>query len=72
MVELFFWPTPNGMKVLMFLTEAGMDYRITSVNINEGEQFSNEFLQIAPNGLIPAVIDHAPTKSSETISIFES
>ena len=72
MVELFFWPTPNGMKVLMFLAEAGMDYRITSVNINEGEQFSNEFLQIAPNGRIPAIIDHAPTKSSETISIFES
>jgi GST-like protein len=72
MVELFFWPTPNGMKVLMFLEEAGMDYRITSVNINEGEQFSNEFLQIAPNGRIPAIIDHVPIKSSETISIFES
>ena len=72
MVELFFWPTPNGMKVLMFLEEAGVDYQITSVNINEGEQFSNEFLQIAPNGRIPAIIDHAPIKSSEAISIFES
>lgn len=72
MVELFFWPTPNGMKVLMFLEEAGLDYRITSVNINEGEQFSHEFLQIAPNGRIPAIIDHAPTKSPETISVFES
>ena len=72
MIELFFWPTPNGMKPLLFLREAGLDYRLTEVNINTGEQFSPDFLKISLNGRIPAIIDHAPTGGGEPVSVFES
>ncbi len=72
MIELFFWPTPNGMKILIFLLEAGVDYRVTPVNISEGEQFTHDFLRIAPNGRIPAIVDHAPADSAEPLSVFES
>ena len=72
MIELFFWPTPNGMKPLLLLREAGLDYRLTEVNINTGEQFSPDFLKISLNGRIPAIIDHAPAGGGEPVSVFES
>ena len=72
MIELFFWPTPNGMKPLLLLRESGLDYRLTEVNINAGEQFSADFLKIALNGRIPAIIDHSPTGGGEPVSVFES
>ncbi|XXK21255.1 glutathione binding-like protein [Arenicellales bacterium nBUS_48] len=72
MIELFFWPTPNGMKPLLFLREVGLEYRLTQVNINTGEQFSADFLKISLNGRIPAIIDHAPTGGGEPVSVFES
>ena len=72
MIELFFWLTPNGMKPLIFLHEVGLEYELTAVDINKGDQFTQEFLEIAPNGRIPAIIDHAPAASETAVSVFES
>ncbi len=72
MIELFYWPTPNGHKITIFLEETGTLYKITPVNIGIGDQFSPEFLKIAPNNRMPAVIDHQPTDRGSPISVFES
>jgi GST-like protein len=72
MIDLYYWTTPNGHKVTMFLEEAGVDYRILPVNIARGEQFTPEFLAIAPNNRIPAIVDQAPADGGPAISIFES
>ncbi|OQW43875.1 MAG: thiol:disulfide oxidoreductase [Proteobacteria bacterium SG_bin6] len=72
MIELFYWPTPNGHKITMFLEEAGLEYRITPVNIGAGDQFKPDFLKIAPNNRMPAIIDHTPADGGAPISIFES
>src|ERR687889_738986 len=60
MIELHYWPTPNGHKITMFLEEAGLPYRIVPVDISRGEQFRPEFLKIAPNNRMPAIVDHDP------------
>ncbi len=67
MIDLYFWTTPNGYKPLLFLEEAGVDYRIEAVNISQGEQFGPEFLTISPNNKIPAIVDH-----ETDIRLFES
>ncbi len=67
MIDLYFWTTPNGYKPLLFLEEAGVDYRIEAVNISQGEQFAPEFLKISPNNKIPAMVDH-----ETDIRLFES
>ncbi|MDX1976393.1 MAG: glutathione S-transferase N-terminal domain-containing protein [Pseudanabaenaceae cyanobacterium bins.68] len=72
MIELFYWPTPNGHKVAIFLEEVGLDYQIVPVDISAGDQFKPDFLKIAPNNRIPAIIDHAPLDGGEPISVFES
>jgi GST-like protein len=72
MIELYFWPTPNGHKITMFLEEAGLDYAIHPVNISVGEQFKPDFLAFSPNNRMPAIIDRAPKDGGEPISIFES
>jgi GST-like protein len=72
MIELHYWTTPNGHKVTMFLEEAGLPYRIVPVNIGAGEQFKPEFLAIAPNNRIPAMIDREPQDGGKPISLFES
>ena len=72
MIDLYYWTTPNGHKVTMFLEEAGLDYRIKAVNIGKGEQFDAEFLRISPNNKIPAIVDHAPAEGKAPISVFES
>ena len=72
MIDLYYWPTPNGHKVSIFLEEAGLDYRIVPVHIGKGEQFAPEFLKIAPNNRIPAIVDHAPADGGEPIALFES
>lgn len=72
MIDLHFWPTPNGYKVLIFLEEAGLDYRIVPVNIGTGEQFRPEFLAISPNNRMPAIVDHAPADGGAPLSVFES
>ena len=72
MIELYYWPTPNGHKITIFLEEAELEYTIHSVNIAAGEQFQPDFLKIAPNNRMPAIIDRSPTDGGEPISIFES
>ncbi len=72
MIDFYFWTTPNGYKVLMFLEETGIPYRIIPVNISKGEQFEPEFLQISPNNKMPAIIDNRPTETGVPISLFES
>ncbi|WP_137176921.1 glutathione binding-like protein [Roseomonas sp. AR75] len=72
MIDLHYWTTPNGHKVTMFLEEAGLDYRIIPVNISKGDQFKPDFLSIAPNNRIPAIVDHAPADGGAPVSLFES
>lgn len=72
MIELYYAATPNGQKVRIFLEEAGLAYRIVPVNLSEGEQSRPEFVAIAPNGRIPAIIDHSPAMRDLQLSIFES
>lgn len=72
MIDLYYWTTPNGHKVSIFLEEAGLDYRVIPVHIGKGEQFEPEFLKIAPNNRIPAIVDQAPADAGEPIALFES
>jgi len=72
MIDLYYWTTPNGHKITMFLEEASLPYRIVPVNIGSGAQFEPAFLKISPNNRIPAIVDHAPTDGGETLSVFES
>lgn len=72
MIDLHFWPTPNGWKVSILLEELGLPYRIVPVNIGRGEQFQPDFLRIAPNNRIPAIVDTDPAGGGEPISVFES
>ncbi len=72
MIDLYYWTTPNGHKITMFLEESGLDYCIKPINISKGEQFDPAFLKIAPNNRIPAMVDHAPLSGEDPISIFES
>ncbi len=72
MIDLYYWTTPNGHKITMFLEEAALPYRILPVNIGKGEQFAPDFLRISPNNRIPAIVDHAPADGGDPISIFES
>ncbi|MEE8658985.1 GSH-dependent disulfide bond oxidoreductase [Acetobacteraceae bacterium EV16G] len=72
MIDLYFWPTPNGFKILMFLEEVGLPYRIIPVDISSGAQFDPAFLKISPNNKMPAIIDHAPADGGAAISVFES
>jgi GSH-dependent disulfide-bond oxidoreductase len=72
MIDLYYWTTPNGHKITLFLEEAGLAYRIVPVHIGRGEQFSPEFLSIAPNNRIPAIVDHDPADGGPPLSVFES
>jgi len=77
MLDLYYWPTPNGHKITLLLEElvdAGqpLPYRIKPVNIGKGEQFESAFLAIAPNNKMPAIVDHAPADGGAAISVFES
>lgn len=72
MIDLHYWPTPNGHKITIFLEEAELDYRILPVDIGKGEQFRPEFLAISPNNRMPAIVDHAPADGGAPISVFES
>ncbi|MEO8671416.1 MAG: glutathione binding-like protein [Tahibacter sp.] len=72
MIDLYYWPTPNGHKLVLFLEEAGVDYRIQPVNIGKGAQFDAAFLAISPNNKIPALVDHAPADGGAPVSLFES
>ncbi len=72
MIDLYYWTTPNGHKVTLFLEEAGLPYKIHPVNISTGAQFDPDFLSIAPNNRIPAVVDKQPVGGGAPISLFES
>lgn len=72
MIDLYYWPTPNGHKITLFLEEAGLPYTIHPVNIGQGDQFKPDFLKIAPNNRMPAIIDTDPADGGEPISVFES
>ncbi|MBO9755722.1 glutathione binding-like protein [Xanthomonas phaseoli] len=72
MIDLYYWPTPNGHKVTLFLEEAGLQYALKPVDIGKGEQFEPAFLQISPNNKMPAIVDHAPADGGGAQSVFES
>ena len=72
MIDLYYWTTPNGHKISLFLEEAGLPYTLYPVNIGLGEQFKPEFLKIAPNNRIPAIVDHQPADGGQPLSLFES
>jgi GSH-dependent disulfide-bond oxidoreductase len=72
MLDLYYWTTPNGHKVTIFLEEAGLAYDIKPVNIGKGEQFKAEFLAVSPNNRIPALVDNEPAGGGKPIAIFES
>jgi GSH-dependent disulfide-bond oxidoreductase len=72
MIDVYYWTTPNGHKVTIFLEETGLPYSIKPVNIGKGEQFKPEFLAISPNNRIPAMVDNEPTGGGKPISVFES
>lgn len=72
MIDLYFWTTPNGHKITIFLEESKLPYNIHPVNIGKGEQFNPQFLKIAPNNRIPAIIDNEPGDTKGPLSVFES
>lgn len=72
MIDLYYWPTPNGHKITLFLEETGMPYALIPVNIGKGEQFRPEFLAISPNNRMPAIVDRSPREPGAPVSVFES
>jgi len=72
MIDLYFWPTPNGKKITIQLEESGIPYTIKPVNIGRGDQLTPDFLGISPNGRMPAIVDHEPKGGGAPITIFES
>ena len=72
MIDLYFWPTPNGYKTALYLEEAGLDYKVIPVDIGAGDQFKPEFLEFSPNNRMPAMIDHAPADGGQPQTVFES
>jgi len=72
MIDLYYWPTPNGHKITLFLEESNTPYTVHPVNIGTGAQFQPDFLAIAPNNRIPAIVDRTPADGGAPISVFES
>ncbi len=72
MIDVHYWPTPNGWKVTIMLEECGLDYRIVPVDIGGGDQFKPEFLRISPNNRMPAIVDHEPLGGGPPLALFES
>jgi GST-like protein len=72
MIDLYYWPTPNGQKVRIFCKEAGLPYTIVPVDIAKGDQFAPAYLAISPNNRMPAIVDHAPADGGAPLSVFES
>ncbi len=72
MIDLHYWPTPNGKKVTILLEECGLEYRVVPCDIGLGDQFENAFLAISPNNRMPALVDHDPSGGGDPISVFES
>lgn len=72
MIDLYYWPTPNGHKIAMKLEECGFDYRVHPIDIGKGAQFDPDFLKIAPNNRMPAIVDPEPSDGGGPLSVFES
>ncbi|HXQ15538.1 MAG TPA: glutathione S-transferase N-terminal domain-containing protein [Caulobacteraceae bacterium] len=72
MIDVHYWPTPNGKKVTILLEELGLPYNVVPCNIGKGDQFTDDFLRINPNNRMPAIIDHEPAGGGAPISVFES
>lgn len=72
MIDVYYWATPNGLKIRLFMEESGLPYRIIPVDIGKGEQFDPRFLAISPNNRIPAIVDHEPQGGGAPLSLFES
>lgn len=72
MIDVHYWPTPNGWKVTIMLEECGLEYRVLPVDIGAGDQFRPDFLRISPNNRMPAIVDHAPPGGGAPLAIFES
>jgi GSH-dependent disulfide-bond oxidoreductase len=72
MIDLYYWTTPNGHKITIFLEEGALPYKIIPVNISAGDQFKPGFLAISPNNRIPAIVDNAPKDGGKPIPVFES
>ena len=72
MIDLYYWPTPNGHKITLFLEEAGLEYTVHPVDIMAGDQFKPEFLAISPNNKMPAIVDNAPADGGFPVTVFES
>lgn len=72
MVEVYFWPTPNGYKILLFLEETGLPHELKPVDITKGEQFDPAYLKISPNNKMPALVDREPADGGPPLPIFES
>jgi GST-like protein len=72
MIDLYYWPTPNGKKVTILLEECGTEYTMIPCNIGKGAQFADDFLDISPNNRMPALVDRAPADGGEPIAVFES
>ncbi len=72
MIDLHYWPTPNGWKISIMLEETGLPYTVVPVDIGRGAQLTPGFLAISPNHRIPAIVDHAPVGGGEPLSVFES
>ncbi len=72
MLDLHYWPTPNGKKVTIQLEECGLEYNLIECNIGRGDQFKEEFLEINPNNRMPVLVDHDPDGGGDPLSVFES
>ena len=72
MIDLYYWGTPNGLKLKLFMEESGLPHRIVPVDIGKGEQFKPDFLKVSPNNKIPALVDHDPPGGGAPVSLFES
>ena len=72
MLDLYYWTTPNGHKITIYLEETGLPYTLKPINISKGEQFDPAFLAISPNNRIPAIVDHAPADGATPLPVFES
>jgi GST-like protein len=71
-IDLYYWPTPNGWKISIALEEMAIPYRMKPVNIGRGEQFVPDFLALSPNGRMPAIVDDEPAGGGAPLAIFES
>ncbi|MGU2528860.1 glutathione S-transferase N-terminal domain-containing protein, partial [Pseudomonas aeruginosa] len=72
MIDLYYWTTPNGHKITLFLEETGLPYAIHPINISQGDQFQADFLKVSPNNKIPAIVDRQPADGGAPLPLFES